>query len=90
MKVDYQSSFLKDIKKIKSKEVKELIEKVIKNCKEAKTIADVKNCSYLTSKGKFFKLKYNPYRFGIHIDNGTVEFIKFGTRENFYRDFPPF
>ncbi len=90
MKVDYRSSFLRDVKKIKAKEVKELIEEVIKNCKEAETIADIKNCSYLTSKGKFFKLKYNQYRLGVHIDNGVVEFIKFGTRENFYKDFPPF
>jgi len=24
------------------------------------------------------------------IDKGTVEFLKFGTRQNFYSDFPPY
>jgi mRNA interferase RelE/StbE len=90
MKIDYRSSFVKDIKKLKSKDISQLITSVIENCEKANTISDIKHCEPLQSRGKFFKLKYGKYRFGIYIDKGTVEFLKFGTRQNFYDDFPPF
>jgi len=85
MKVLYRSSFLKDIKKLKSASIINLNQSAIENCNKAVTI-----CEPLQSRGKFFKLKYGQYRFGIYIDKGTVEFLKFGTRQNFYNDFPPF
>jgi len=87
---EYRSSFLKDIKKIKDKKVKELIQTTISQVKAAQNISDIPHCERLSSKGKFYKIKQPPYRFGVYIDNGIVEFIKFGTRENFYRDFPPY
>ena len=90
MNVQQRNSFLKDIKKLKSDTTIKLINSVIDNCEKAVTIADIKNCEPLQSKGKFFKLKYGQYRFGIYIDKGTVEFLKFGTRQNFYNDFPPY
>jgi mRNA interferase RelE/StbE len=90
MIVEYRTSFDRDIKKIKEASVKKLIKEVIEGCENAKTIADIPNCEKLVSKGKYYKLKYPKYRFGVYIENGTVEFIKFGTRENFYKDFPPF
>ncbi|HEY3371895.1 MAG TPA: hypothetical protein VGK10_13655 [Prolixibacteraceae bacterium] len=90
MKVEFRSSFLKDIKKIKSRHTAELIQTVIANCEIAKTITEIKNCEPLESRGKYFKIKHGQYRFGILIDKGIVEFLKFGTRQNFYNDFPPF
>lgn len=88
MITEYRSSFLKDIKKVKDKKVKDLIESTILKVKSAQCISDIPGCEKLTSRGKFYKIKQPPYRFGIYIDNGIVEFIIFGTRENFYKDFP--
>lgn len=90
MKVIYRKSFLKDIKRQNSRLISELIHSVIENCENANTIADIKHCEPLQSKGKFYKLKYGKYRFGIYIDKATIEFLKFGTRQNFYDDFPPY
>jgi len=90
MKVIFRSSFLKDIKKLKSKSTTDLIHSVIENCEKATVISDIKHCEPLQSRGKFFKLKYGQYRFGVYINKGTIEFLKFGTRQNFYKDFPPF
>jgi len=90
MKVVFRNSFLQDIEKLKSKTIIDLIHSVIENCEKAATIAEIKNCWTLQSRGKFFKLKYGQFRFGVYIDKGTVEFLKFGTRQNFYSDFPPY
>ncbi len=90
MIVEFRNSFLKDIKKIKAQATKDLVKKVIKDCEAAKSPDQILHCEPLTSKGKFFKLKYSQFRFGVYIDKGIVEFIKFGTRQNFYKDFPPY
>lgn len=90
MKVEFRSSFLKDIKKLKSTYTANLIQSVIENCETANTISEIKNCGPLQTRGKYFKIKQGQYRFGILIDKGIVEFLKFGTRQNFYNDFPPF
>lgn len=90
MKVEFRSSFLKDIKKLKSKTTVNLIQVVIDDCENAENIAEIRHCEPLQSRGKFFKIKHGQFRFGVYIDKGIVEFLKFGTRQNFYDDFPPF
>jgi mRNA interferase RelE/StbE len=90
MNIEFRSSFLKDVKKVKSKITVNLIKLVIENCKNASNIAKINHCEALQSHGKFYKIKRGQYRFGVFIDNGIVEFLKFGTRQNFYDDFPPF
>jgi mRNA interferase RelE/StbE len=89
MNLEFRRSFLKDIKKIKNKSTKNLIEKVILECENARTISDINHCEPLKGRGKYFKIKHGDFRFGVYIDHGTVEFLKFGTRQNFYDDFPP-
>jgi mRNA interferase RelE/StbE len=90
MIVEFRSSFLKDIKKIRLGSTKTLIENVIEVCEKANSISEIKHCESLKSKGKFYKIKYGHYRFGVYIDGGIVEFLKFGERQNFYSDFPPY
>ena len=88
--MEFRNSFLKDIKKVKQTAIKSLVKKVIEDCEQADTISDIPHCEPLHSRGKFFKIKHRQYRLGVYIDKGTVEFLKFGTRQNFYKDFPPF
>ncbi len=90
MKVEFRSSFLNDIKKLKSKNTVNLIQRVIENCETARSISEIRHCEPLQSRGKFFKINHGQFRFGIFIDKGIVQFLKFGTRQNFYDDFPPF
>lgn len=90
MKVEFRVSFFKDIKKLKSKTTVNLIKAVIDDCEKAGSIAEIRHCEPLQSRGKFFKIKHGQFRFGVFIDKGIVEFLKFGTRQNFYDDFPPF
>ena len=85
----FKSSFLRDIKKVRDKKAKALIKRVILSVETAKTLKDIPHLEGLVSTKPYYKIKTPPYRFGIAIDGNTVIFVKFGTRENFYRDFPP-
>ncbi len=54
MNLVFKNTFLKDIKKLKSPATKLLIEEVIFECHQANRIADIKHCTPLISKSKFF------------------------------------
>jgi mRNA-degrading endonuclease RelE of RelBE toxin-antitoxin system len=89
MKVEFKNNFLRDIKKIKEAKTKQMVSDVIEECKNAYRVSNITHCEPLTSRGKYFKIKRASYRFGIKIDNGTVTFMAFGTRQSFYDNFPP-
>lgn len=89
MKVVYKKIFLRDIKKVKAAKTKELIAAVIEQCKAARIISDISHCEPLTNRGKYFKIKRGSYRFGVKINDGTVTMMAVGTRQNFYKNFPP-
>ena len=89
MNTVFKNSFLRDIKKIKDKKTKVLIKKVIISVETAKTLKEIPHLERFTSTKAYYKIKTPPYRFGVAVEEGTVYFVKFGIRENFYRDFPP-
>lgn len=89
MNVAFRSSFLKDIKKIKDKKVKEIVILTISEVKSAKSTKGIPKIERLVTRQPYYKIKKHSYRFGLYIENANVEFVKFGTRQNFYSDFPP-
>lgn len=88
MQVSFRKSFLKDIKKIKDSDTLKLIEKVIIEAEQAKLLADIKGLEKLTGYKGYFRIKRPPYRIGIYSEKSNMEFVAFGTRENFYNSFP--
>lgn len=57
MIVEYRSSFVRDIKKIKQKATRNLVKKVMDDCEKAKTIGDIPHCEPLQSRGKILQNK---------------------------------
>lgn len=60
MIVEFRSSFLKDIKKIRDTTVKTIILETIENAKNAKTIAEIKTLNPLRDEVNTLKLNYRP------------------------------
>ena len=88
MQVEFRKSFLKDIKKVRDKETLSLIEKVILDAEKASKLSDIKGLEKLSGYKSYFRIKRPPYRFGVYSEKTTIEFVAFGTRENFYNSFP--
>jgi mRNA interferase RelE/StbE len=89
MKIKYRNSFLKDIKKVHTKREKELIKRIIENIKSASNPTEIKHFEKLSDYKYFFKIKVQPYRIGIYLDNDVIELVRFGHRKDFYKYFPP-
>ena len=51
--------------------------------------SDIVNLTELTGYPNFYRIKFNyRYRIGIYFDGEAIEFLRVGTREDFYKRFP--
>ena len=88
MEVAYTRQFLKDIKAVKIPAILAKIERVISQVKQAKDFSEITHLEKLAGYKHYYRIKMPPYRFGLIIENNIVTFSRFGTRENFYSQFP--
>ncbi|MCE2733226.1 MAG: hypothetical protein LW821_07675 [Flammeovirgaceae bacterium] len=89
MKVVFDKSFLKSIKKIKNTEVEQSIATVIQEVEQAHSIRDILSVKKLQGYKSYYRIRVGSYRIGIKlIDKTTVEFIVTASRDEIYRIFP--
>ncbi|MFN9500380.1 MAG: type II toxin-antitoxin system RelE family toxin [Chryseotalea sp.] len=89
MKVVFDKSFLKSIKKIKNTEVEQSIATVIQEVEQAHSIRDILSVKKLQGYKSYYRIRVGSYRIGIKlIDKTTVEFIVAASRDEIYRIFP--
>ena len=89
MKIVFDKSFLKSIKKIKNTEVEQSIATVIQEVEQAHSIRDISSLKKLQGYKSYYRIRVGSYRIGIKlIDKTTVEFIVAASRDEIYRIFP--
>ena len=88
MKVLYEKSFLKDIKKRKDKSLKKRVKLVISEVKEAKDRSDLKTIEKLKGHDSAYKIRIGDYRMGLFIENDYIIFSRFLHRNEIYKKFP--
>lgn len=88
MDVLYESSFAKDLKRVKDKQLLKQIQNVIEEIKAANELAEVKNLKKLQGYDTFYRLRLGDYRIGIEAEDRTVIFVRILHRKDIYRRFP--
>jgi mRNA interferase RelE/StbE len=88
MEARYLSSFSKDLKKIKNKEIIFQIEKSINDIKIVKDIRQIKNLKKLKGHNFAYRIRIKDFRIGIFIENNIVEFVRILPRKDIYESFP--
>jgi mRNA interferase RelE/StbE len=88
MKVLYERSFLKDLKKRKDKALKKRVESVIVEIKQAKDRSKLSALEKLKGHESAYKIRLGDYRMGIFLENDTVIFSRFLHRKEIYKKFP--
>ena len=87
MKVKFEESFEKDLRKIDDRKVLRKLKVVIEEVKAAET-ASVKNLKKLRGYETFYRIKLGNYRIGIEIIDAEFIFTRFLHRREVYRYFP--
>jgi mRNA interferase RelE/StbE len=88
MTVTFRSYFLRQLKKIKGKDVLHLIHESILDIENAENIQQIKGLKKLTGYTSAYRIKVGDYRLGITIENDTVDFCAVAHRKDIYRIFP--
>lgn len=88
MKVTFDKSFSKSIDKLKNKQIKKRVLKLIEKCENAKSTSEFTNFKKMTSYTNSYRFKIGDYRVGVEIENNTIDFIIVAHRKDIYDVFP--
>lgn len=89
MKIIFDKSFLKSIRKIKDAELKRRLEVVISEVEEAKGLKEIPNIKKMQGFESFYRIRIGDYRVGVELEaKDQVRFILVSHRRNIYDEFP--
>lgn len=88
MKTGFKKSFLKELKKLKNKNLKSAINECIIQVESAENITQIKNLKKLAGYDIYYRIRIGDYRIGIKHEKEIVYFVVFEHRKDIYRGFP--
>jgi len=88
MKFEFEKAFVRDFKKLKSKELASAISEAIKQVSDASTLSEINNLKKLSGYKSAFRIRIGDYRIGVIIERNIVTFVAFAHRKEIYKRFP--
>jgi mRNA interferase RelE/StbE len=88
VKVAFEASFARDLKRIRDKQLLERVHQVIEFVKEAPTTGAVTELRKMQGYDTFYRIRLGDYRIGMEIVDDLVIFVCFLHRKDVYRYFP--
>ena len=88
MKVEFKSSFVKDLKKVKAKQLQNQVRQVIEKVERSAVISEIEQLKKLRGGDVYYRIRLGDHRIGMKIENDTVYFIRFLHRKDIYCYFP--
>lgn len=88
MKVEFRTSFAKDLKKINDKALLKRVAEVIEEAERAKTLTEISNLKKLKARGDYYRIRIGDYRIGLNFIGNTLIFVRLLNRRDIYRYFP--
>ncbi|MEI8210200.1 MAG: hypothetical protein WCG16_13405, partial [Methylococcales bacterium] len=67
----------------------EKIQKILLESKQIGSLTELANLEELSGFSGFYRIKFDyRYRIGIYYEKDTIQFLRVGSRESFYKKFP--
>jgi mRNA interferase RelE/StbE len=89
MKIAFDESFEKSIKKLKDNKVKQKIIDLIDEVENASELSQLANIKKMKGFATFYRIRLGDYRIGVELlDSSTILFILVAHRKDIYRYFP--
>lgn len=90
MEIAFKKSFLKSIKKLKDKSLKDDIFNAISSAEDADTLDEIPNIKKLTGYSVYYRIRIGDYRIGLKwVDSEKIlYFVTFDHRKDVYKNFP--
>ena len=88
MKRQISQHFIKDVRRIHDQRILIKIRQVLERTMLVEKITDLSHVEAMSGYPNFYRIKFDyNYRIGVYCDGETIEFLRVGTREDFYKNF---
>ena len=89
MNIQISKRFSKDVQAITDTRILGKIRNVLEQTQTAGNLSDIPELEAMTGYAGFYRIRFDyRYRIGIYVDGNTVQFLRTGRREDFYKKFP--
>jgi mRNA interferase RelE/StbE len=88
LKVEFKSSFARDLRKLRNEGVQARIQQLIELVERSPSLDAVPGVRRLQASGEYYRIRVGDYRVGIAIVDGGVVFVRCLHRRDIYRYFP--
>lgn len=88
MKTEFKASFARDLKNVKSNDVRRQIKDTIEQIELAQSMRDLTGVKKLRGAGDYYRIRVGEYRIGMILRGDVVVFIRCLDRKEIYRYFP--
>ncbi|MCC6299645.1 MAG: type II toxin-antitoxin system RelE/ParE family toxin [Anaerolineales bacterium] len=88
MKVLFEKSFGRDLKKIKDRRLLKQVQDAIEQAESASSLNDLTHVKKMQGFDTYYRIRVGDHRIGIEILEGQVIFVCILNRKDIYRYFP--
>lgn len=89
MEVQFDESFLKSLKKLKDKKVREKLSELIINFEDSENLSEIPNIKKMQGYETYYRVRLGDYRVGFELQTDkSILFILVAHRKEIYRFFP--
>ena len=88
MKTTFRNSFLRDVERIRDKQLLSRLRQVIVQLENAKSPSSIPKLKQLKGEKNHFRIRIGEYRLGLKLQTDAVTVVRFLHRKEIYRYFP--
>ena len=88
MFLNYEKSFLKDIKKLNDKSIAKKLKDILSLLENSDYLMDISNIKKLKGHNNYYRIKIGNYRLGFSLEDKEIDIIRFLHRKDIYKFFP--
>lgn len=89
MNVEFDSAFLKSLRKLKEVQLRERVELLIQTFEQADSLSKITNVKKIVGHQCYYRVRLGDYRLGLEkINSDTVRLIVIAHRKDIYDVFP--
>jgi mRNA interferase RelE/StbE len=88
LRAEFKSSFVRDLRKVKDKELRDRIAEVIELVEKARGLQEIENMKKLRGGDYYYRIRVGDYRLGLIVERDTIIFVRCLHRRDVYRYFP--
>jgi len=88
VKLEFRSSFARDLKSIKDKDLLKRVRGIIEEVERTTSPTEISNLKKLKGRGDYYRIRIRDYRLGITLAGDILVFVRFLNRKDIYKYFP--